>query len=74
MCGAIHSFPQYASMAWCLVKHRDNFTFHLLPLSCAEVCIVWRFISAPPAGRSTEAQPIYISENVHVLSPETRAE
>jgi hypothetical protein len=20
-------FPQYAFMAWCLVKHRDNFTF-----------------------------------------------
>jgi len=19
--------PQYAFMAWCLVKHRDNFTF-----------------------------------------------
>jgi hypothetical protein len=24
---AIPLFPQYASMAWCLVKHRDNFTF-----------------------------------------------
>jgi hypothetical protein len=21
--------PQYAFMAWCLVKHRDNFTFYL---------------------------------------------
>jgi hypothetical protein len=21
--------PQYAFMAWCLVKHRDNFTFTL---------------------------------------------
>jgi hypothetical protein len=27
MNGAIHPFPQYAFMAWCLVKHRDNFTF-----------------------------------------------
>jgi len=29
MSGAIHSLPQYAFMAWCLVKkkHRDNFTF-----------------------------------------------
>jgi hypothetical protein len=24
---AIPPLPQYASMAWCLVKHRDNFTF-----------------------------------------------
>jgi hypothetical protein len=23
------STPQYAFMAWCLVKHRDNFTFYL---------------------------------------------
>jgi hypothetical protein len=22
-------FPQYALMAWCLVKHRENFTFYL---------------------------------------------
>jgi hypothetical protein len=29
MSGAIHPFPQYAFMAWCLVKHRDNFTFYL---------------------------------------------
>jgi hypothetical protein len=29
MSGAIHPFPHYAFMAWCLVKkkHRDNFTF-----------------------------------------------
>jgi hypothetical protein len=27
MLGAIPSLPQYAFMAWCLVKHRDNFTF-----------------------------------------------
>jgi hypothetical protein len=24
-----NSAPQYAFMAWCLVKHRDNFTFYL---------------------------------------------
>jgi hypothetical protein len=28
MRGAIPSLPQYAFMAWCLVKHRD-FTFYL---------------------------------------------
>jgi hypothetical protein len=22
-----HRLPQYVFMAWCLVKHRDNFTF-----------------------------------------------
>jgi hypothetical protein len=26
MCGAIHPLPQYAFMAWYLVKHRDDFT------------------------------------------------
>jgi hypothetical protein len=30
MRGAIPPLPQYVFMAWCLVKHRDNFT---LPLS-----------------------------------------
>jgi len=29
MRGAIHPLLQYAFMAWCLVKHRDNFTFTL---------------------------------------------
>jgi len=27
MRGAIPPLSQYAFMAWCLVKHRDNFTF-----------------------------------------------
>jgi hypothetical protein len=27
MRGAILPLPQYAFVAWCLVKHRDNFTF-----------------------------------------------
>jgi hypothetical protein len=27
MRGAILPLPQYAFTAWCLVKHRDNFTF-----------------------------------------------
>jgi len=29
MCGAVTSLPQYVFMAWCLFKHRDNFTFIL---------------------------------------------
>jgi hypothetical protein len=27
MHGAIPPLPQYVFMAWCLLKHRDNFTF-----------------------------------------------
>jgi hypothetical protein len=27
MSGAVYPLPQYAFMVWCLVKHRDNFTF-----------------------------------------------
>jgi hypothetical protein len=27
MRGDIPALPQYVFMAWCLVKHRDNFTF-----------------------------------------------
>jgi hypothetical protein len=30
MRGAIPLHPQYVFMAWCLVKHRDNFTFTFL--------------------------------------------
>jgi hypothetical protein len=33
MSGAIPPLPQYDFMAWCLVQHRDNFTFNFtLPL------------------------------------------
>jgi len=33
---AITPLPQYVFMAWCLVKHRDNFSvtnFYFLPLT-----------------------------------------
>jgi len=30
MRGFIPSLSQYVFMAWCLLKHRDNFTFYLL--------------------------------------------
>jgi hypothetical protein len=30
MRGAIPPLPQYAFMAWCLVKHMDNFTFYVI--------------------------------------------
>jgi hypothetical protein len=32
MRGAIPPLSQYVFMAWCLVKHRDNFTLPLLTL------------------------------------------
>jgi hypothetical protein len=31
MCGAIPPLPQYNFMVWCLIKHRDNFTFYIFP-------------------------------------------
>jgi len=30
---AIPPIPQYVFMAWCLIKHRDNFTFFTVSLS-----------------------------------------
>jgi hypothetical protein len=39
MRGAISSLPQYASMAWCLVKHRDNFTFYLFTFINVQILI-----------------------------------
>jgi hypothetical protein len=39
-CGAIPPLPQYIFMAWCLVKHRDNFT---LPLSYKrKLSVLWQ--------------------------------
>jgi len=37
--GAIPSLLQYIFMAWCLVKHRDNFTFTCL-LAAVDVAFV----------------------------------
>jgi len=34
------SIPQYVLIAWCLVKHRDNFNFYLLPRSCIGAVVV----------------------------------
>jgi hypothetical protein len=36
MSGAIPLLPKYAFMAWCLVKHRDNFTFILMDIETEE--------------------------------------
>jgi hypothetical protein len=34
------STPQYAFMAWCLVKHRDNFTFYYRGSGVEVTCIL----------------------------------
>jgi hypothetical protein len=40
------STPQYIFMAWCLIKHRDNFTFTYFPL---EKPIVTQLVKKFPA-------------------------
>jgi hypothetical protein len=40
MSGAIPPLPQYAFMAWYLVKHRDKFTFTLLLVVVVVVVVV----------------------------------
>jgi hypothetical protein len=44
MSGAIHPLHQNVFMAWCLVKHRDNFTL-TLPLPCGTVLNVCAFFA-----------------------------
>jgi hypothetical protein len=39
MSGAIPPLPQYVFMAWCLVKHGDNFTFTFLPPLLSDVLL-----------------------------------
>jgi hypothetical protein len=39
MSGVIPPLPQYAFVAWCLVKHTDNFTFTLTFLSLSNAAI-----------------------------------
>jgi hypothetical protein len=40
MRGAIPPLNQYVFMAWCLVKHRDNFTFTLHCSRVVKFCLV----------------------------------
>jgi hypothetical protein len=49
MSGAIPPLLQYAFMAWCLVKHRDNFT---LPLPFKYVCIYINLLQHQMHSRS----------------------
>jgi hypothetical protein len=36
--------PQYVFMAWCLIKHRDNFTFTLPSYQCLKTFLVTYFL------------------------------
>jgi len=53
MRGAIPSFPQYAFMAWCLVKNRGSFTFNgsvdMYKLGAADVLNNWRELTSDDA-------------------------
>jgi hypothetical protein len=63
MCGAIPPLPQYVFMAWCLVKHRDNFTFFtfLKPsLVTVDNCNSW----SVSAFYETEGTQLYSSNLV----------
>jgi hypothetical protein len=70
MSGAIHSLPQYDFMAWCLLKHRDNFTFYLCRINfiteyaenlfnyeCCEYCIIEHFAKATGLSNCTDVNP-----------------
>jgi len=37
MHGAIPPLPQYVFVAWCLVKHSDNFTFTFFTFICLDL-------------------------------------
>jgi hypothetical protein len=57
MSGAILPLPQYAFMAWCLVKkHRDNFTFTFYKIKCH------------PKNSVISAVSLSVHENVRVES------
>jgi hypothetical protein len=48
MRGAIPPLPEYVLMAWCLVKHRDNFTFYLYLF---KIFYIWRRKLSNPRRR-----------------------
>jgi len=48
-CLALYFHPQYIFMAWCLVKHRDNFTFTLVaPIPIKLMCTMQNFYKTYP--------------------------
>jgi hypothetical protein len=54
MRGAIPPLPQYVFMAWCLVKHRDSFTFTFIPET---FCRNWRKTRKNVVGRDSNWVP-----------------
>jgi len=70
MSGAIPPLLQYAFMAWCLVKHRDNFTFTFLPLPVCSVkvrlltsYITFTYHERPPPNSPNYATSIQTALN-----------
>jgi hypothetical protein len=55
MRGAITPLPQYVFMAWCLVKHRDNFIFTLL---WKDMLVGFEVLSWLHIGRTVENHEI----------------
>jgi hypothetical protein len=65
MSGPIHPLPQYAFMAWCLVKYRDNFTFTFMfgPESIYELGVLCSMVSCWDETDDLDSNP------TPVLSP-----
>jgi hypothetical protein len=47
MRGTIPPLPQYVFMAWCLVKHRDKFTFYLYISSSSRPALTLPILTRP---------------------------
>jgi hypothetical protein len=61
MRGAIPPLPRYASMAWCLVKHRDKFTFLPLPILQTFVILQLCSVTANQRVRAARTNRIFKS-------------
>jgi hypothetical protein len=64
MSGAIPPLPDYAFMAWCLVKHRNNFTFLPFTSECSQTSSVYVF---PPRVRDQVSHPYKTTRKIIVL-------
>jgi hypothetical protein len=67
MRGAIPPFLKYPFMAWCLVKHRDNFTFTLLAVKVCITCAVGRVPLNNTKGRNILVSVPEETRNMHCL-------
>jgi len=64
MRGAITLLPQYVLMAWCLVKHRDKFTF-----TCGVREWEGTALRYVPVGTvlQSDGAPLHFSSRVHAF-------